>query len=70
MIRDRMTARGFTQLRLASSAGMSQPTLSRCLSGISRWEVDDLVVVCQVLGTTAPDVLAVAIDMLGDRSND
>lgn len=66
LLRDRMEARGVSQLQVAEAIGMSQPTISRCLAGIRRWDLDQLAAVCSFLGTKASDVIAVAEDTIGD----
>lgn len=65
LIRDRMLARGLTQTKVAASVGISQPQLSRCLSGKTSWDLDELDAVCKYLGTRASDVVAVAEDSVG-----
>lgn len=67
LLRDRMLAQGLSQSRVAAGAGISQPQLSRLLSGSRDWELDVLSSVCQVLGTRASDIIAVAEDMRGSR---
>lgn len=55
---------------VAGAAGMSQPTLSRCLSGLRSWDLDQLARVCEFLGTRASDVIAVAEDTPGYATED
>lgn len=63
---DRMKSRGLSQIQIAAQVGLSQPTLSRCLTGNRRWNLDQLAAVCVLLGTRASDVLAVAEDTLAE----
>lgn len=70
LLRDRIVARGVSQETVANAGGMSQPTLSRCLSGQRSWDLDQLEAVCRFLGTRASDVIAVAEDTVGDGEGD
>lgn len=66
LLRERVDARGVTQTEIAAASGMSQSTLSRSLSGLRRWDLDQLAAVCRYLGTKASDVIAVAEEEIGD----
>lgn len=65
LLRDRIKAQKLTQKTVAAHAGISQPQLSRLLSGARDWDVDTLSAVCEALGTRASDMLAVAEDLRG-----
>lgn len=65
LLQDRMRARGVSQTTLANQVGLSQPQLSRYLSGKRDWKLSLLVAVCDFLGTRASDVISVAEDTVG-----
>jgi transcriptional regulator with XRE-family HTH domain len=48
-VRAEMARRGLTQSDLATKAGMSQPALSRRLTGDAEWTVSELYAVAMVL---------------------
>lgn len=66
LLRERMESRGVSQVQVAAAIGVSQPVISRSLSGIRRWNLDQLAAVCAFLGTKASDVIAVAEETIGD----
>lgn len=66
MVRERMLAKGWTQMHLARLSGVPQSTLSKCLSGETTWNLDRFADVCTALGARASDLLAVAEETLDD----
>lgn len=70
LLRDRITSRGVSQETVANAGGMSQPTLSRCLSGLRSWDLGQLHAVCRFLGCVTSDLIAVAEDTVGDSKGD
>ena len=55
-----MAMQAVTQAVVAEALGISQPQVSARMRGEVAWTVDELAVVCQLLGTTLPAVAAYA----------
>lgn len=66
LLRERMESSGVSQMQVAAAIGVSQSVISRSLTGIRRWNLDQFAAVCMFLGTKASDVIAVAEDTIGD----
>ena len=56
-IRARMAAAGMTQIRAAELAGMTQPGLSRTITGSRQWRVDEVIRLAESLGCTVEDLV-------------
>lgn len=57
---------GITQKTLASSLGITQPTLSRKLTGIRTWSLDDLDQLIQIGVPIGLDVFGAALSEDGE----
>lgn len=58
VLRERLADHPVRQEAIAAHAGMSQSQLSRCLTGVRPWNLDQLDAVCAYLGTNLVDVIA------------
>lgn len=56
-VRAQMSAQNLTQQDLAIALGVSQQSVSRRLSGLTEWGIDELVAVADLLGTTPTELL-------------
>lgn len=61
-VRAEMARKRVTGTTLAEATGMSQPTLSRRLSGAIAFDIDELHEVAGVLGLTVTELLARAAE--------
>lgn len=59
-IRAQMSAQNITQHDVAAALGISQQSVSRRLSGLTGWSVDELVAVADLLGTSPTDLMRAA----------
>ena len=55
-----MAAQNVTQHDVAHALGISQQSVSRRLSGLTPWSVDEVVAVADLLGATPTDLMRAA----------
>jgi transcriptional regulator with XRE-family HTH domain len=60
-LRAEMARRSITQVRLAAMTGISQPALSRRLTGEAEWTLTEIISVAEALGCPLTSLLPVAV---------
>ena len=66
LVKNFLSESGITQQTLAAALGITQPTLSRKLTGIRTWSLDDLDQLIQIGVPIGLDVFGAALTEVGE----